>query len=72
MLAVEKYVLAERYRLDSGVVYDLTEEQLQVLLQELGEIEPIIDAINVLAGANYEQRAAAIGCSAEDFWRYDE
>jgi len=39
-----------------------------MLLGEFGEMEPIIDAINVLNGASVEQRARDIGCSPEDFW----
>ena len=45
----------------------MTHEQLQFLLGEVGEMEPIIDAINVLNGASVEQRARDIGCDPEDF-----
>ena len=67
MLPVERYVLVQRYERDSSCVYDMTHEQLNVLLGELGEMEPIIDAINVLNGASVEQRARDIGCDPEDF-----
>jgi hypothetical protein len=33
----------------------------------MGEMEPIIDAINVRNGASVEQRAQDIGCDPEDF-----
>jgi len=67
LLPVERYVLTQRYEQDPGVVYEMTGPQLEVLLQELGELEPIIDAINVHNGASIEQRAADIGCDPEDF-----
>ena len=57
MLPVERYVLVQRYERDSSCVYDMTHEQLNVLLGELGEMEPIIDALNVLSGVSIEQRA---------------
>ena len=68
MLPVRKYVLVENYKLDSSMVYGCTAEELQVLVAEMGELEPIIDAINVLSGASIEQRARDIGCSPSDFW----
>ena len=68
---VEKYVrnqvLKNQYECDPSVVYDLTAEDLELLLCELGELEPIIDAMNILSGASVEQRAKDIGCSPEDF-----
>ena len=67
MLPVERYVLVQRYERDSSSVYDMTHEQLQFLLGEVGEMEPIIDAINVLNGASVEQRARDLGCDPEDF-----
>ncbi len=67
MEAVKRYVLVEQYNRDSSMVYDCTHEELSVLMGELGEMEPIIDAINVLNGASVEQRARDIGCSPSDF-----
>jgi hypothetical protein len=67
MLPVQEYVIIERYRLDSSTAYDCDEEELQVLIGEFGEMEPIIDAMNVLSGASVEQRARDIGCDPEDF-----
>lgn len=64
--------LVQRYEMDSGITYELTGEELLALLQEVGEMEPIIDAINVLNGASVEQRARDIGCSPEDFTAWDE
>ena len=72
MLQVRKYVLVENYKLDSSMVYGCTAEELQVLVAEMGELEPIIDAINVLSGASIEQRARDIGCSPSDFWYEEE
>ena len=67
MLPVQEYVLIERYKMDSSTAYDCDEDQLQVLLGEFGEQEPIIDAMNVLSGASIEQRARDICVSPEDF-----
>ena len=63
----EVKALVESYELDPGVTYSLSAEKLQVLLAEVGEMEPVIDAINVLNGAGVEQRARDIGCQPEDF-----
>ncbi len=63
----EKRALIERYEMYSSIAYDDTADELDVLLQALGEMEPIVDAINVHAGASVEQRAADIGCDPEDF-----
>tara|TARA_B100000686_G_scaffold299946_1_gene334129 strand:- start:7227 stop:7529 length:303 start_codon:yes stop_codon:yes gene_type:complete len=64
---LKTYVLCERYNSDPSVVYSLNSDELQILLSALGELEPIVDAMNVLAGASVEQRARDIGCSPEDF-----
>jgi hypothetical protein len=63
----EVKALVERYEMDSGITYELSAQELQVLLAEVGEMEPVIDAINVLNGASVEQRAKDIGCNPEDF-----
>jgi hypothetical protein len=47
------------------------ERDLQRLLNIFGEMEPIIDAINVLNGESDEVRAQSIGCSPEDFRLWD-
>lgn len=67
MEAVKRYVLVERYNRDSSIAYECTKEELEILLEELGEMEPVIDAINVMNGASVEQRARDIGCSPSDF-----
>ena len=67
MHLLRRYVLMERYKADSSYAYECTGEELDILLSEFGELEPIVDAINVLNGASVEQRAADIGCSPEDF-----
>ena len=67
-----EYVLRERYNLDSSIAYGCSEEELQILLSLFGEEVPIIDALNVLAGASFEQRARDIGCSPEDFHGWHE
>tara|TARA_Y100000310_G_scaffold308236_1_gene351133 strand:+ start:629 stop:859 length:231 start_codon:yes stop_codon:yes gene_type:complete len=61
------YTLVQRYKQDPGIVYELGADELEILLATVGEMEPVIDAINVLNGASIEQRAADIGCSPEDF-----
>tara|TARA_Y100001963_G_scaffold121329_1_gene169806 strand:+ start:519 stop:746 length:228 start_codon:yes stop_codon:yes gene_type:complete len=65
--AEEIKALVERYEMDSSIAYEVTADELDVLLNALGEMEPIVDAINVRAGASIEQRAADIGCDPEDF-----
>ena len=67
MHLLRRYVLVERYKADSGYAYECDADELDILLLELGELEPIVDAINVLNGESVEQRAADIGCSPEDF-----
>ena len=67
MTEVEKMVLVENYNMDPSSAYELTSEQLYVLMAQVGEMEPIIDALNVLSGASVEQRARDIGCDPEDF-----
>jgi hypothetical protein len=67
LLPVQKYTLFERYKRDSSIAYECTGDQLELLLCEFGEMEPIIDAINVHNGASIEQRARDIGCSPDDF-----
>lgn len=67
MTTAEVNTLVERYEMDPGIVYELTAQELQVLLSEVGEMEPVVDAINVLNGASVEQRARDIGCMPEDF-----
>ena len=68
----EVKALVKRYEMDSGITYELSAQELQVLLAEVGEMEPIIDAINVLNGASVEQRARDIGCRPEDFREGDD
>ena len=67
MHLLRRYVLVQRYKMDSGYAYECTAEELNILRSELGELEPIVDAINVFNGASVEQRAEDIGCSPEDF-----
>ena len=59
--------LVERYNNDSSITYDLTYEELNVLLSEVGEMETIIDAINWKNGASTEERAKDSGCHSSDF-----
>jgi len=68
----EVKTLVERYEMDSSITYELTGEELEALLQAVGEMEPIIDAINVLNGASVEQRAQDIGCHPSDFREWDD
>ncbi len=64
---LETYVLCQRYEQDASVAYELTSDQLYKLMHVVGEMEPIIDALNVLSDASIEQRAQDIGCRTEDF-----
>jgi len=70
MLPVQEYALRERYKLDSSIAYDCTAEELQFLIGEFGEMEPIIDAMHVMSGASLETRARDIGCDVTDFPEY--
>jgi len=63
----ERQALVERYWNDSSITYSLTHEELNVLLEEVGEMETIIDAINAKNGASHEERAKDIGCHTSDF-----
>lgn len=63
----EKQALIEQYWNDSSVTYNLTHEELNVLLEEVGEMETVIDAINVKNDASHEKRARDIGCDSSDF-----
>ena len=63
----ERQALVERYWNDSSITYGLTYDELNVLLEEIGEMETIIDAINAKNGASHEERASDIGCDASDF-----
>jgi len=67
MTSKERQALVERYRNDSSITYGLTHEELNVLLEEVGEMETIIDAINAKNGASHEERAKDIGCHSSDF-----
>jgi hypothetical protein len=70
MLPVKEYSLREQYKRDSSMAYECTEEELQFLIGEFGEMEPIIDAIHVMSGASLETRARDLGCSVTDFPEY--
>ena len=63
--------LVDRYNNDSSITYSLTHEELNVLLEEVGEMETIIDAINAKNGASIEERARDIGCHSSDFDPWD-
>ena len=42
-----KQALVERFWNDTGITYSLTYKELDVLLEEVGEMETIVDAIKV-------------------------
>lgn len=69
---LETYVLVQRYEQDSSVTYELTSDELYKLMSVVGEMEPIIDALNVMNGATNEQRAEDIGCHPDDFKMHDD
>ena len=68
MTHAEELYLKTKYEQDPSFAYSCSESDLQMLLVIFGEMEPIIDAINVRNGASVEQRAADIGCDPEDFF----
>ena len=63
----ERQILVERYWNDSSITYGLTHEELNVLLEEVGEMETIVDAVNAKNGSSHEERAKDIGCHPSDF-----
>ena len=63
----EELYLREMYDRDPSFAYECSYKDLEKLLRIFGEMEPIIDAFNVRAGASDEKRASDIGCSVEDF-----
>ena len=67
MTSKERQVLVERYHNDSSITYSLTYEELNVLLEEVGEMETIVDAVNAKNGSSHEERAKDIGCHSSDF-----
>ena len=72
MTLLRRYIIVERYKMDNGYAYECEDDELDILLHEMGELEPIVDSINERAGLSTEQRAAHIGCEKEDFhWDVD-
>lgn len=59
-------LICVRYMADPSAAYDATKDELEVLLAEFGEQDPIVDAIMIADGATDEARAAAIGCDVVD------
>ena len=43
----EKQELVKRFWNDTSITYSLTYEQLDVLLEEVGEMETVVDAIRI-------------------------
>ncbi len=70
MTEEEIQALVERYDRDASIAYDLSGQELDALLTEKGELEPIVDAINALSGVSLLQRADDLGCDLMDFF-YD-
>jgi len=68
----EELYLREMYEQDSSFAYACSDDDLDKLLSLFGEMEPIIDAMNVRSGASIEQRARDIGCRPDDFDSYDD
>ena len=68
MTHAEELYLKEMYEQDTSFAYACSNDDLERLLSLFGEMEPIIDAMNVRSGASIEQRANDIGCQVEDFW----
>lgn len=75
--------LVRLYRMDPGTPYDMTNDELQRLLAEVGEEDAVVDAILKLGGASSAERAENLGVSVEDiewdapterrkFWRCEE
>ena len=71
MTPAEELYLKTMYDRDSSFAYECKSKDLQVLLNIFGEMEPIIDAINLLNSESDEVRAQSIGCSPEDFRLWD-
>jgi hypothetical protein len=64
--------LVHRFNIDPGSVYDMTQDELQYLIGEVGEMEHILDAMVKLGASSMTEeqllyaRAEAIGCSVQD------
>ena len=71
MTQAEELYLKEMYDRDPSFAYECSDRDLQVLLSIFGEMEPIVDAINVKCNASLEHRARDIGCTPEDFMEYE-
>ena len=67
MTHAEELYLKEMYNQDPSFTYVCSDDDLDRLLSLFGEMEPIIDAMNVRSGASIDQRARDIGCDPEDF-----
>ena len=63
----EVKALVALYEMDESISYELTAQQLQILLAEVGETDHVVDAINALNDVSFEQRARDIGCNPSDF-----
>jgi len=72
MTAAELLYLKTSYEQDSSFAYECSDDDIVQLLNIFGEMEPIIDAMNVRSGASVEQRARDIGCDVEDFREWDD
>ena len=71
MTPAEILYLKTSYEGDPSFAYECSDDDLNMLLNIFGEMEPIIDALNVRAGASVDDRARDIGCSPEDFTEFD-
>ena len=67
MTPAQELHLKTMYEQDSSFAYECSSDELNFLIGVFGEMEPIIDAMNVSCDASIEQRARDIGCHPDDF-----
>ena len=67
MALLRRCIIVERYKIDNGYAYECGDDELDILLHEMGELDPIVDAINERGGLSIDQLSVNIGCEKEDY-----
>lgn len=60
--------LVTRYRRDPSAAYDMSADEIHVVMGVVGEEECIVDALLVVTGGTDADRASALGMDLEE-WR---
>ena len=59
--------LLARLESDSSACYNFSLDEIRAVMDEIGETEPLIDALLAAEGQSIEARAEAIGVRVSDF-----